>query len=104
MTSSARVRVLVYYATGDAAPDAVTDAYSQVCEELRGTSGLLGSELLASTLDPGRFAVLSEWRSFDEFRRWEQGPVHKGQTAGLRGFRDDSNGRGYDIYQVIKTL
>jgi heme-degrading monooxygenase HmoA len=96
--------VLVYYAAPETAADAVPEAYARVCGELRGTPGLLGSELLGSTLDAGRFAVLSEWRSMAEFRRWEQGPAHKGQTAGLRGFRDDSNGRGYDVYQVMKTL
>ncbi|MBE1530523.1 antibiotic biosynthesis monooxygenase family protein [Actinomadura algeriensis] len=102
--SDARVRVLVRYAARDADPGAVAEAYSRVCAQLRGTSGLLGSELLGSTLDPGRFAVLSEWRSLEEFRRWEQGPAHKGQTAGLRAFRDDSGGRGYDIYEVMESL
>ncbi|MGH8907112.1 MAG: antibiotic biosynthesis monooxygenase family protein [Egibacteraceae bacterium] len=99
-----RVRVLVYYAAPSEDTGAVLDAYQRVNDGMRGTSGLLSSQLLRSTLDPGEFAVLSEWTSLCEFRTWEEGTRHKGQTSGLRPYRDDRSGRGYGIYEVIDQL
>ncbi|WP_067491144.1 antibiotic biosynthesis monooxygenase family protein [Actinomadura hibisca] len=102
--TAGQVRVLVRYQAPGDDPEAVVQAYKLVCEELRGTPGLLGSELLASTLDEGRFAVLSLWSDAARFQEWEQGPAHKGQTSGLRPFRDTSSGRGFDFYEVVHAL
>ncbi|GHF28107.1 antibiotic biosynthesis monooxygenase family protein [Streptomyces morookaense] len=100
--TSPRVRVLVYARTPEEAPgpDAVTEAYHRISEALHGTPGLLGNELLHSRLDPRRFVVMSEWESLDAFRRWEQGPGHRGTTAPLRPYQDASQGRPFDVLTV----
>ena len=96
-----RVRVIVYYAAPEAT---VVDAYERVNKEMDGTPGLVGAELLKSTLDSDRFAVLSEWTDFPSFQQWEEGTRHKNQTSELRPYEDSVNGRPYGIYQVIGQL
>ncbi|GAA2208733.1 hypothetical protein GCM10009850_041910 [Nonomuraea monospora] len=95
------VRVLVYYSAANGDAGSVIDAYRRVNMGMRGTAGLLSSQLLRSALDPSEFAVLSEWRSLSEFNAWEQGSRHKGQTSALRSYRDDERGKGYGIYEVV---
>ncbi|WP_187369622.1 antibiotic biosynthesis monooxygenase family protein [Fodinicola acaciae] len=97
-----RVRVIVYYTTGDR--EIVLDAYERVNKELAGTAGLLGAELLESTLDSGSFAVLSEWTDLPSFQAWEEGTRHKNQTSQLRPYEDATRGRPYGIYQVVGEL
>jgi heme-degrading monooxygenase HmoA len=98
-----RVRVLVYYAA-DGDGDALVGAYERVNKEMDGTPGLVGAELLESTLDVGRFVVLSEWDDLPSFQRWEEGTRHRNQTSELRPYEDSSRGRAYGIYQVIGQL
>ncbi|MEV4897526.1 antibiotic biosynthesis monooxygenase family protein [Nonomuraea sp. NPDC055795] len=98
---SGAVRVLVYYAAAAGDEGSVIDAYRLVSRGMRGTAGLLNSQLLQSALDPSEFAVLSEWTSLSQFNAWEQGSRHKGQTSALRSYRDDDSGKGYGIYEVV---
>ncbi|GAA2381285.1 antibiotic biosynthesis monooxygenase family protein [Nonomuraea africana] len=98
---SGRVRVVVYYSASAADPGSVVAAYRRVNGGMRGTPGLLSSQLLRSALDPGEFAVLSEWTGLAEFRAWEEGTQHKGQTSALRSYRDEGRGRGYGVYEVV---
>ncbi|GAA1666101.1 antibiotic biosynthesis monooxygenase [Fodinicola feengrottensis] len=96
-----RVRVVVYYAAPE---ETLVDAYERVNKEMAGTAGLVGAELLKSTLDTDRFAVLSEWTDLPSFQQWEEGARHRNQTSELRPYEDGTNGRPYGIYQVIGQL
>ncbi|MFG3439646.1 antibiotic biosynthesis monooxygenase family protein [Nonomuraea sp. NPDC047897] len=98
------VRVLVYYAAPEQDQASVLEAYRRVSDGMRGTPGLLSSQLLRSALDTGEFAVLSEWTDLPRFRAWEEGTRHKQQTAALRSYRDEGRGRGYGIYEVVDQL
>lgn len=91
-----RVRVLLFHRTTEA--DSLTAAYHAVSEDLAGTPGLLGNELLTSVHDPNSFLVMSEWSDLKSFQEWEQGSSHKGTTAPLRQYRDER--LGYGIFQV----
>ncbi|MFD9944789.1 antibiotic biosynthesis monooxygenase family protein [Nonomuraea sp. NPDC059023] len=96
---SGAVRVLVYYAAAAGDEGSVIDAYRRVSLGMRGTGGLLSSQLLQSAREPSEFAVLSEWTSLSQFTAWEQGTWHKGQTSALRSYHD--SGKGYGIYEVV---
>ncbi|WP_163566680.1 antibiotic biosynthesis monooxygenase family protein [Fodinicola feengrottensis] len=90
-----RVRVVVYYAAPE---ETLVDAYERVNKEMAGTAGLVGAELLKSTLDTDRFAVLSEWTDLPSFsssgrrargtetRRPSCGRTRTGRTAVRTGF------------------
>lgn len=101
---SGGVRVLVYYTAPETEHAAVLDAYRKVSDGMRGTPGLLSSQLLRSALDGDGFAVLSEWTDLPRFQVWEEGSRHKEQTSALRSYRDEGRGRGYEIYEVVDRL
>jgi heme-degrading monooxygenase HmoA len=102
-----RVLLLIRLPAGEepaVARAAVFEAYHRISAELSGTPGLLGNELLGSTLDPDRFAVLSEWEDRAAFQAWESGPNHESRTSPLRPFQDRGNGyRHYEIYEVVAS-
>lgn len=93
---------MVYASAPDEVPEAVADAYHQISKALDGTPGLLGNVLLRSLYDPRAFVVMSEWCDIEAFRAWEEGAEHRGVTAPLRLFQDNSAGRGsaFGIYEV----
>jgi heme-degrading monooxygenase HmoA len=99
----AQVRVLLFLRTPEAGPDAILQAYHQISEELAGTPGMLGNELLGSVLAAEEFAVLSEWADLAAFQAWESGPAHRGKTSPLRPYQDRERGRHYGIYQVVAS-
>lgn len=104
MSAAGEVRVLLYLKAPDGDPDAVSTAYGKINAQLAGTPGLIGSELLRSTLEDGGFAVLSRWTDLDAFRDWEQGPAHRKETSPLRPYQDRGSGRRhYGIYEVTET-
>jgi heme-degrading monooxygenase HmoA len=98
-----KVRVILFLRSPEAGPDKVHEAYHQISTELSATPGMLANELLHSVLDGDAFAVLSEWRDFDAFKAWEQGPSHQSKTSPLRPYQDRGNGRHYGIYQVVAS-
>jgi heme-degrading monooxygenase HmoA len=102
--ASGRARVIVWHKAPDGGPDALEQAYHAISEQLAGTPGMLGNELLRSVLRPDRFAVLSEWETLAAFQAWEQGPDHRGYTSPLRQYqdRDGSNGH-YEIFEVTAS-
>lgn len=99
--TAGRVRVLVYAAAPPDEPDGVSGAYHRISADLAGTPGLLGNELLRSLTDEHAFVVMSEWRSVEEFRRWESGADHRRTTAPLRPYQDASRGSPFGLYQVV---
>lgn len=93
------VRVLVYAMAPAAQPGAIASAYHKISQDLRGTPGLLGNELLRSAHDPAAYVVASYWAGLRAFRAWELGDDHRITTAPLRPFQ--SAGRSAGIYQVV---
>lgn len=98
-----RLRVLLHAIAPGDDPGAIERAYHDISTALAGTPGLLGNELLSSTLEPGRFIVMSEWESAEAFRTWEEGAGHRGTTAPLRPYQDRSRGTPFGIYEVTAT-
>ncbi|HEY3477982.1 MAG TPA: antibiotic biosynthesis monooxygenase family protein [Streptomyces sp.] len=96
-----KVRVVLYLRVPETGPEAIHDAYHRISEELAGTPGMLGNELLGSVLSAEEFAVLSEWADLPAFQAWEQGPAHRGKTSPLRPYQDRDRGRHYGIYEVV---
>jgi heme-degrading monooxygenase HmoA len=95
-----RIRVLLLHRAPEAQVGDLTEAYRLISEELRGTPGMLGNELLRSELEPDAFIVMSEWDSLAAFRQWESLPDHKSTTAPLRPYRDTTARRAFDVYTV----
>lgn len=97
------VRVLLYAADPVEEPDAVAAAYHRISNELAGTAGLRGNELMRSLTDPAGFVVMSEWESLAAFRAWEDGPTHRTTTAPLRPFQDRRRGVPFGLYEVAAS-
>ncbi|MCO1580339.1 antibiotic biosynthesis monooxygenase [Crossiella sp. SN42] len=96
---SARARVLLFAAAER--PQDVVAAYHRISQDLDGTPGLLGNELLREVSAPaGRFVVISEWASLAAFQDWERGSAHRDTTAPLRPYQDTSRGR-FGVYEVL---
>lgn len=100
---SGRARVIIYLKAPEDGPEAIEKAYHEISGTLTGTPGLLANELLASTLQPGSFAVLSDWASMADFQKWEQGASHRNSTSPLRPFQDRDGDRHYGIYEVVAS-
>ncbi|WP_163572022.1 antibiotic biosynthesis monooxygenase family protein [Fodinicola feengrottensis] len=101
---SNRVRVLVWHRIAQDGPDRIPEIYRGISEDLARTPGLLANELLYSRSRPGTVAVMSEWRDMDAFLAWEQGPDHRGTTAGLRPYRDLDRDPQYELYEVAESF
>jgi heme-degrading monooxygenase HmoA len=99
--SAGRARVIVWHRAPDHDVAGLELAYHAISEQLDGTPGLLGNELLRSVRRPGYFAVLSEWVSLAAFQDWERGPGHRKDTSPLRPYQEkDRPGGHYEIYEV----
>lgn len=98
-----RVRIMLYHRAPSAETGVVEKAYREISEELSGTPGLLGNELLRSLTDPDVFVVLSEWQSVEAFDSWDKGPDHKGQTSPLRPYQDQTREKPWEILAVIDS-
>jgi heme oxygenase (mycobilin-producing) len=96
---SRRLRVLVYVVSPADEPNAVEVAYHRISQDLAGTPGLIGNELLRSVYEPLGFLVMSEWESLAAFRAWEQSSGHRRKTAPLRPYQD-RRGTFLGIYEV----
>ncbi|KAB1142367.1 antibiotic biosynthesis monooxygenase [Streptomyces luteolifulvus] len=98
------VRVVLYFRLAEGQDvDELVQAYHESSKALQGTPGMLRNELLRSSQEPARFAVLSEWRDRHAFQEWENGARHKGQTASIRRFADPHpSGAPFAIYDVVE--
>lgn len=95
------VRVFVYLTTDD--PQQLLTSYNEVSAVMDGTPGLLANELLGCPHRPHKYVVASEWRTLDDFLRWEQGPDHRDTTAPLRPYQDPTLSPPFSIYQVLAS-
>jgi heme-degrading monooxygenase HmoA len=78
----------------------MTEAFHSIADDLAGTPGLLGSEMLEALTDTGSVVVMSEWTSLVAFQTWERGADHKSTTAPLRSYQDRSRERTFEVYEV----
>jgi len=82
--TGARVQVLLFAAAPED-PDAVREAVPGDQPAGWWTSPVCwATTLLERTDEPGRFVVVSEWRSLDAFLACERSPGHRPATAALR--------------------
>ncbi|WP_131769360.1 antibiotic biosynthesis monooxygenase family protein [Candidatus Protofrankia californiensis] len=80
------VRILVFASVAPELAHEFEHAYTQVTARMQGTPGLLGDELLRDGNDPGRYLLLSEWESEEQFLAWESAPAHREITVPMRPY------------------
>ncbi|WP_406861078.1 antibiotic biosynthesis monooxygenase [Streptomyces sp. HUAS MG47] len=95
-----RVRIMLHLRPAPGEAGAVEKAYHRISEDLAGTPGLLGNELLRELTDDGAYAVLSEWESMAAFREWEAGSAHRGTTSPLRPYQDTERPSPFALFEV----
>ncbi|MFG2332161.1 antibiotic biosynthesis monooxygenase family protein [Streptomyces sp. NPDC048604] len=95
-----RVRILLHLRPAAGEVEAVEKAYHRISEDLAGTPGLLGNELLRELTDDGAYAVLSEWESMAAFKEWEAGSAHRGTTSPLRPYQDTERPSPFALFEV----
>ncbi|TMR06714.1 antibiotic biosynthesis monooxygenase [Nonomuraea turkmeniaca] len=99
--SPSKVRVLLWYRASEGEEQQLIDAFHAISGTLRGTPGLLGSELWRPAHDTADFVVVSEWESRQAFETWERGSAHKADTAPLRPYRDPRRERPFMLLDVV---
>jgi quinol monooxygenase YgiN len=83
------VRILIWFrAQADDDVHAIRKGYAAMRDAQRGRRGLIRSELLESTAEPGSFAVLTHWESMGDFVAWQREPGHDADTAPMDAFLD----------------
>jgi heme-degrading monooxygenase HmoA len=80
------VRVMVFATVRDGDATAFEEAYSEVSAKVLGTPGHLRDELLHQVDTPNTYILLSEWQSEEQFRAWEDAPVHREITVPMRPY------------------
>ncbi|MFI6496464.1 antibiotic biosynthesis monooxygenase family protein [Nonomuraea typhae] len=101
--SPAEVRVLLWYRAPEGAEHQVVAAFHKISTQLRGTPGLLGSELWRPVHDSADFVVVSEWENRRAFETWERGNGHKDATAPLRPYRDPRREQPFLLLEVVAS-
>jgi heme oxygenase (mycobilin-producing) len=99
-----RVRVLVWHRVPPDATETVADAYRTISQQLAGTPGLIGNELLRSPQQPDSMVVGSEWESLADFLAWERTDSHRSTTAPLRPYRDPYREPPYEVLEVVSAF
>ncbi|WP_131744857.1 antibiotic biosynthesis monooxygenase family protein [Frankia sp. Cppng1_Ct_nod] len=95
-------RILVFASVAPELAHGFEQAYTQVTARMKGTPGLLGDELLRDGEDPGRYLLLSEWESEEQFLAWESAPIHQEITVPMRPYWSGSFERR--IYNLAARL
>lgn len=97
--SVAGIYVFVHHRVGAGQAGRLQAAYEQAAERLLGTTGLLGTELLAPADDPSRRVLLMHWDGKESFRAWERAERSRGHPSAMRPYQDrDRPGGHYEIY------
>jgi heme-degrading monooxygenase HmoA len=79
-------RVMVFATVDPSDAEAFEAAFALVRQSVAGTPGHLGDQLLKDDGAPGRYILLSKWRTIEQFRAWEDAPVHRQMTTPLRPY------------------
>jgi heme-degrading monooxygenase HmoA len=80
------IRVMVHATIQDGSHEQFEAAFEQVRQNVAGTPGHLGDELLHSTTDPNAYILLSRWESREQFLTWEDAPIHRQLTVPMRPY------------------
>ncbi|MBT2208992.1 MULTISPECIES: antibiotic biosynthesis monooxygenase [Actinomadura] len=80
------VRVMVFASVKEDQRGPFEAAYTEVASTVAGTPGHVRDELLRDDARPGGYILLSEWESEEQFRAWEDAPVHRRATTPMRPY------------------
>ncbi|MEY9862715.1 heme-degrading monooxygenase HmoA [Catenulispora sp. GAS73] len=92
------IRVMVHAKVPDRDFTAFETEYKKVTDRVKGTPGHIRDELLRATDASDSIILLSEWESREKFLAWEDAPIHRQTTGGLRPYW--SGGIARIIYEV----
>ena len=79
-------RVMVSALVAEEHVEAFEHAYAEVTGHVAGTRGHISDELLRDRTQPGRYILLSEWDSVEDFLAWENRPIHRETTTPMRPY------------------
>jgi heme-degrading monooxygenase HmoA len=79
-------RVMVFASVRDGDEDAFEAAYREVSAKVAGTPGHIRDVLLRRAEGDRGYILFSEWDSEEQFRAWEDAPVHRQLTVPLRPY------------------
>ncbi len=79
-------RVMVFARIDEQHAEQFEAAYAEVTRTVAGTTGHIRDELLRDADDPGKYVLLSEWISAEQFLAWENAPVHRAVTTPMRPY------------------
>ncbi len=94
------VRIMVHAKVAEADYPAFQTEYRAVTSKVKGTPGHIRDELLRATDGSEAIILLSEWESRERFLAWEDAPIHRQTTGGLRPYWSGSIDRV--IYEVTE--
>lgn len=80
------IRVMVHAKITEGSSDKFEAAYREVSRAVKGTPGHVRDELLRAAGDDCRYILLSEWESQEQFLAWEDAPIHRQTTSGMRPY------------------
>lgn len=97
-------RILVFYRAPDDDPTVVERIYSEVSDQMRGTAGMLGNQLMKDITDPGSYVVASDWEDMAAFSAWDKSAGHR-RTIPLDPYQDSDSSRRkhFGIYEVVAS-
>ncbi len=100
---SEQVRVILWYRVPKEEVQPLADTYRQISEQLVGTPGMLGNELLRSQVNETTLMVTSHWESQWHLDRWVHSSSHR-HTSPLRPYLDTGRQHPYETFNVISAF
>lgn len=100
---SEEVRVILWYRVPEEEVRPLTEIYRQVSEQLVGTPGMLGNELLHSQADKTAMLVTSRWESHQHLQDWVHSSSHR-NTSPLRPYLDTAREQPYETFTVVSAF
>jgi heme-degrading monooxygenase HmoA len=77
---------MVFATVADGAQGDFERAYAEVSARVAGTPGHIRDELLRDSAGSASYILLSEWESEEQFRAWEDAPIHRELTTPMRPY------------------
>lgn len=81
-------RVMVFARIRPGEEEAFETAFAEVTRKVKASAfkGHIRDELLRDDTEPGRYVLLSEWESKEDFLAWEDAPIHMQTTTPMRPY------------------
>ncbi|MFI6903497.1 antibiotic biosynthesis monooxygenase family protein [Nonomuraea sp. NPDC050394] len=102
-TAHERVRVILWYRVPKEEVQPLSKTYQQISEQLVGTPGMLGNELLHSQVNETTMAVTSYWESAQHLQDWVHSSSHR-HTSPLRPYLDTAREQPYETFTVVSAF